>query len=255
MNKFILTLGFLLLYSIVYSQKEIIIEGRIVADSIENSRINILNITKNIGTTNSDLGEFEIEVQENDILLFSSVQYENVRIKISEENITQKFIRVVLKEKMIDLDEVIVRKIGLTGNLSQDVEEIKTYNYFEGIPTSKSPRLTSIGRKHSAASGGGIDPLLNMISGRKQMLEKATENEQLASDVQEGIDAIDSSFFIHELQLPEEEIINFVYYCASSPIYRKLIKNNNYLDLVEFFKEKAPAFQELRGIKPVTNNE
>ena len=254
MNKFILTLGFLLLYSIVYSQKKIILEGRIVADSIENSRINILNITKNIGTTNSDLGEFKIEVQENDTLLFSSVQYEIVRIKISEKNITQKFLKVVLTEKVIDLNEVIVRKIDLTGNLSRDIEKVKTYNYYEGIPTSKIPRLTLIGRQLFTARDGDIDPLLNMISGRMQMLEKANENEQLTFDVQEGIDAIEPSVFINELQIPEEEIINFVYYCATSPIYRKLIENDNYLDLIELFKEKAHAFQKLREIKLKTVN-
>lgn len=252
MNKFILTIGFLLLYSAVYSQKKIIIEGRIVADSIQNTRINILNITKNIGTTNSDLGEFKIEVQENDTLLFSSVQYENVRIKISEKNITQKFLKVVLTEKVIDLNEVNVRNISLTGNLTRDAEKIKTYNYFEGIPTSKIPKLTSIGRKLYTARDGDIDPLLNFISGRMQMLEKAIENEQLTFDVQEGIDAIESSFFIQELEIPEEEIINFVYYCAASPTYRELIENNSYLDLIELFREKAPEFKNLREIKPAT---
>lgn len=124
-NKLILTLGFLFLCSIVYSQKKILLEGKIVADSLENSRINILNITKNIGTTNSDLGEFKIEVQENDILLFSSVQYDRVQIKISKENITQKFLKVVLTKTVIGLNEVMLRKTGLTGNLSGDIENIK----------------------------------------------------------------------------------------------------------------------------------
>lgn len=254
MNKFILTLGFLLIYAIVHSQQKIILEGRIITDSLENSQINILNLTSNTGTTNSDLGEFTIEVKENDTLLFSSVHYEKVTIIISEEIITQKFLKVVLREKVIDLNEVIVRKMDLTGNLSKDIEKIKTYNYYKGIPTSKKPRLTSLGRKLYTARDGDIDPLLNMISGRMQMLEKAIENEQLTFDVQEGIDAIEYSVFIRELQIPEEEIINFVYYCATSPSYKKLIENNNYLELLELFKEKAPVFREIRGIKPAATS-
>ncbi|MBZ9629746.1 hypothetical protein LB465_03060 [Salegentibacter sp. LM13S] len=255
MNKFILTLGFLLLYSTVYSQEKIILEGRIIADSLENSRINILNITKNIGTTNSDLGEFKIEVQEDDILLFSSVQYERVQIKISKKNIIQKFLKVILTKKVIDLNEVMLSKIGLTGNLSGDIENIKTYDYYEGIPLSKIPRLTSLGRQLYTARDGDIDPLLNMIIGRMQMLEKANENEQLTFDVQEGIDAIEPSVFILEFQIPEEEIINFVYYCATSPIYRKLIENDSYLELIEFFREKAPDYKKLREIKQAASNE
>lgn len=254
MNKFILSLGFLLLYSIAYSQQKIILQGRIVTDSVKNSRINILNITRNTGTTNSDLGEFKIEVQENDTLLFSSVQYEKVQIKISKKHITEKFLKVVLTEKVIDLNEVVVRKIDLTGDLSQDIARIETRNYYEGIPTSKIPRLTLIGRHLFTARDGDIDPLLNMISGRMQMLEKANENEQLTFDVQEGIDAVESSVFIQELQIPQEEIINFVYYCATNRFYKKLIENDNYLDLIELFKEMAPAFLKLREIKPKTVN-
>jgi hypothetical protein len=253
-NKLILTLGCILLCSIVYSQKKILLEGKIVADSLENSRINILNITKNIGTTNSDLGEFKIEVQENDILLFSSVQYDRVQIKISKENIIQKFLKVVLTEKVIGLNEVMLRKTGLTGNLSGDIENIKTYDYYEDIPLSKIPRLTSLGRQLYTARDGDLDPLLNMIIGRMQMLEKANENEQLTFDVQKGIDAIEPSVFILDFQIPEGEIINFVYYCATSRIYRKLIENESYLELIEFFKDKASEFQKFREIEPVTNN-
>ena len=73
-------------------------------------------------------------------------------------------------------------------------------------------------------------------------------------DVQEGIDAIEPSVFILDFQIPEGEIINFVYYCATSRIYRKLIENESYLELIEFFKDKASEFQKFREIEPVTNN-
>jgi len=253
MNKIILAIGFIFLQSIVYSQNKIIIEGKIVADSLENSRINILNITKNIGTTNSDSGEFKIEAQKNDTLLFSSVQYKNIQIKISEDVVAKKFLEVVLIKRFIDLDEIIVKKINLTGNLSQDIEEIKIYDYYKSIPTSKIPRLTHIGKQLYTARDGDIDPLLNMISGRMQMLENAKEIEQLTFDVQEVIEAIDSSVFTEEFQIPEDEIINFVYYCAESLIFRKLVENDQYLDIIKLFSEKASAFRELREIKSISN--
>ena len=255
MNKFIITIGFILIQSIIYSQNKFLLEGRITADSLENSRINIWNISKNIGTTNSDSGEFEIEVQENDTLLFSSIQYENIQIKITKEDIAQNFLQVELTKKIIDLDEVLVKKIDLTGNLSKDIEKIKTYNYYEGIPTSKLPRLTLIGRQLFTAKDGDIDPLLNMISGRMQMLEKANENEQLTIAVKKGINVVESAFFTENLQIPKEEIVNFVYYCATSPMYKSLISNKNYLELIELFKDKAPAFKKIRGIKQAFVND
>lgn len=252
MYKFILLLGFFLIQSMVYSQQKIILEGRIVTDSVESSRINILNITRNTGTTNSDSGEFKIEVQEKDTLVFSSVQYEKVQIEISEENIKNKFLIVELTDKVIDLNEVIVNKIDLTGNLSKDIEKFKTYDLYKGIPTSKIPRLTPIGRQLFTARDGDIDPLLNRISGRMQMLEKANENEQLTMHVQKGIDVVENSFFTDILQIPNEEIINFVFYCARRPLYKELILNNNFLELIDLYKEMAPAFKKNREIKPKT---
>ena len=253
MNKIILAIGFIFLQSIVYSQDKIIIEGKIVADSLENSRINILNITKNIGTTNSNSGDFKIEVQKNDTLLFSSVQYENIELEVSEADIARRFLKVILKKRIIDLDEIIVKKFNLTGNLNQDIEKIKIYDYYKSIPTSNTPRLTHIGRQLYTARDGDIDPLLNMISGRLQMLENAKKIEQLTFDVQEVMDAIDSSVFTDEFQIPEDEIINFVYYCAESSSFKKLVENDQYLDLIELFRKKASAFRELREIKLISD--
>lgn len=247
MNRTNLTLWFLILSSVVYAQQgNIIIEGQILADSLEGAKINIVNISQEIGTTNSELGAFKIEVHENDTLLFSSVQFEEVIVRVSEEHITQKYIEVILIKSVIDLNEVNLSNISLTGDLARDTEGINTYNYYEGIPTSKLPRLTSIGRKLYTARDGDIDPLLNYLSGRMQMLEKAIENEQLTFDVQKGIDALEFAFFTQELQIPEEEIINFVYYCAASPSYQELIQNNNYLGVIELFKEKVSEFKDLK---------
>ncbi len=253
MNKIIFAIGFIFLQSFVYSQDQIVIEGKIVADSLENSRINILNITKNTGTTNSDSGDFKIEVQKNDTLLFSSVQYENLQIMVSEDDIANRFLEVILKKRIIGLDEIILKNINLTGNLNQDIEKFKIYDYYKSIPTSKIPRLTHIGRQLYTAKDGDIDPLLNMISGRMQMLENAKEIEQLMFDVQEVIDAIDSSVFTDEFHIPEDEIINFVYYCAESSRFKILVEKDQYLDLIELFRKKASGFRELREIKSIAD--
>jgi len=254
MSKFILTLSFLFICSLGYSQEEIILQGKFVADSLDNTRINIINSTQKIGTTNSDLGEFSIKVKENDTLIFSSVQYETITLIISEKNISQKFLKIKLTEKVVDLDEVQISNIELTGNLLQDIDGIKTFNFYENIPVSNKPKLTSIGRKLFTAKSGFLDPILNKISGRTQMLEKANNNEQLTFDVQKGMDAIDETIFINLLKIPKEEVKNFLYYCASNSIYRKLIAQNNYLEILKLFQEQAPEFLKSRGLKPAANN-
>ena len=254
MSKFILTISFLFICSLGYSQEEIILEGKILADSLDNTRINIFNLTQKTGTTNSDLGKFSIKVKENDTLIFSSVQYETVSLRISKKNISQKFLTIKLIEKVVYLDEVLLRNIELTGNLTQDIDRIKTFNFYENIPVSYKPKLTSIGRKLFTAKNGALDIVINTISGRLQMLEKANKNEQLTLDVQKGIDAIDDTIFINWLKIPKEEIKNFVYYCASNSIYRKLIAQNNYLEILKLFQKHAPEFLKLRELKPAAKD-
>jgi hypothetical protein len=254
MSKFILTLSFLFICSLGYSQEEIILEGKLVADSLDNTRINIINSTQKIGTSNSDSGEFSIKVKENDTLILSSVQYETITLIISKKNILQKFLKIKLSEKVVDLDEVQISNIELTGNLKQDINGIKTFNFYQNIPLSNKPKLTSIGRKLFTAKSGFLDPILNKISGRTQMLEKANKNEQLTLDVQKGMYAIDDTIFINLLKIPKEEVKNFLYYCASNSIYRKLIAQNNYLEILKLFQEQAPEFLKSRGLKPAANN-
>lgn len=68
-----------------FAQEEIILKGKIKADALEETTIHIINITKKTGTVNAASGDFQISVQENDTLLFSSIQYENLEVLISRD--------------------------------------------------------------------------------------------------------------------------------------------------------------------------
>ena len=50
-------------------------QGQIIADSIGFTQVNIVNLTQEIGTVNNTKGEFIIDAEEGDKIMFSSVQY------------------------------------------------------------------------------------------------------------------------------------------------------------------------------------
>lgn len=240
-----------------FSQERENLEGKILADKLDGAAINILNLTTGMGTTNDDAGAFEVAVRVQDTLLFSSVQYESREIIITEELLKKAFLSVYLVEKMNELGEVNISNIGLSGNLMQDLENIEIVDQGDfGFALPKKPRLTSIERKLETSSGiqkdkkgqeaalvtVSLDGILNRLNGRIEMLQKAKENEEQSKLVDQGIEAVPLSYFVEDLKIPEEQILNFVHYCAENPNFPKLLPDSKRFELMDYYRKKAEEF-------------
>ncbi|WP_423818014.1 hypothetical protein V5739_09720 [Salinimicrobium sp. TIG7-5_MAKvit] len=225
----------------VFSQEVTILKGKISADSLDGSSINIINLTKDICTTNLPSGEFEIKVSEMDTLIFSSLQYQTLEMVITPEVLQESFLNVELIGKLNELDEVIISNIDLTGSLNRDLSQIKTYNQADfGFPLKKS--LTPLERQMHRAKSTAISWAFNTLNGTMDKLEKYEKIEKLKAIVQEGMEAVPRLFFIEDLGIPEEHVVNFVYYCAENPNFYILLRPEKRFDLIEYYQMKAPKY-------------
>ena len=230
-----------------YSQEAVLLKGQIIADSLEGSFINIVNLSQETGVVNNEQGKFEIEVQENDTLYFSSVQYEAREVIITRDILQQGLLEVRLFHLMNQLAEVQISDVKLTGNLERDLANIKTFNQLDvGIPYPTRPRLTSVERKLFTASSTSLDLLLNLLNGKVKMLKKARENQQLAGLVDKGMNSLPLSIYVEELEIPEEHVINFVCFCAEDPAFKSLVYQENPLELLEYYQSKVQFYLEKR---------
>lgn len=210
---------------------------------MDGSLINIINVTRQTGTTNSASGEFEILVSVNDVLKFSSVQFKTAEVKISEELFQLEFLEVGLEENLNELGVVNISNINLSGNLEQDLEQMEVFSQANvGFAFSRKPAQTLISRKFNSATNSSLILLINTLNGRIKMLKKAREYMKFDASVDKGIEIVPTEFFVAELGIPEEEIVNFVYFCAESPGYRELISSGKHLDLLEIYYRIAPIF-------------
>ncbi len=231
-------------------------QGKILTPEEEISAINIINLTSERGTTNNKSGGFEIEVAVNDTLLFSSVQYELREIVVTKEVLKKAFLTVLLVEKIDELNEVSISDIDLSGNLATDIENIPTLTQADlGFPMNDFPRPTSIERKLKTASNVStssrynppgnlnvsLDGIINSINGKTAMLQKAAANEDLSQTVDAGVAALPLSFFT-DLDIPEDRIRDFVYFCAEDRRFYSLLPEAKRFELVEFYQAKAPEF-------------
>lgn len=226
-----------------FGQEQIKLKGIVTADSLEGIAINIINLSQKRGTTNTESGLFEIEVKENDTLQFSSVQYELFQVVITPNILNEQFLAVHLRENINQLNEVKISNSILTGNLRQDISNVVIFSQKDiGFPLSSKKPLTPIERKLISARAGPLITLLNTLNGTLEMLNKAKENEVLSIIVKQGVEIFSTALFVKDFNIPEERIIDFVYFCARNEKYEDLLKSKNRLELLEYFQQEAKEY-------------
>lgn len=233
------------------AQESKLLKGQIITDSLPASNIHVVNLSLKEGITSDESGGFYIRAGINDSILFSSVQFQNriIRVKKEQFDAGQFEIRLFLARN--ELDEVRISDLKLSGVLDKDVGRIEIFDRTKfGIPYTKNG-LTQTERKLYTAttSPGGIplDLILNTINGRIKMLKKVKANDELSAAVSRALERFGKGFFETELQIPDKEVVNFLYYCARDERFSTLNKSGNDLELIDLFREKVKSFREWRG--------
>lgn len=183
--------------------KEVEIHGKINADSSSVEAVNIVNSRTSKSTVSDKSGSFSLFVKEGDLLVFSAVNLVTLRRRINSQDLMLDVVKIQMSLKNIPLKEVIINE-----NLHITAENL-------GIIPYGQKKYTSAERKmYTATSGGGIDGLLNTISGRKKMLKKeiVVEGKEMALSRLEYL--FEDEYYIEELKIPQDYIRGFQYYCV-----------------------------------------
>ena len=136
------------------------IHGVIRVDSTLVEGVNVVNENTKKSTSSDKSGNFVVFLKEGDVLVFSAVNLEPLKRRISAEDLSLSLLVVKMEAKEIELKEVIVNdNYGITAeNLGIVPHGQKTYTPAE--------------RKVYTATSTSVDKILNGISGRTAMLKK-----------------------------------------------------------------------------------
>lgn len=252
MKKTHLIILFILFGMNASSQEEVVLKGKLLIDSVQGSNIHIVNLTKKTGTVTNSSGHFSLPVRQNDTLLFTSVQYIKKEIVIDEEIFRNPYLEIVLTEELNELEEVNISNISLSGNLSRDISELKTFNKYDlgvklntrTLPTPEERRLYTA--THAAGGILSVDMLINTLSGRLKRLKNEKEIADLTQLVKNGMLSLPETFFTENLNLPEEDVVNFLYYCAENSNLNAWLKDENDLQLMEYFERMAKEYKNFK---------
>lgn len=244
MQKSYFLLLFIFIPFLQYGQESKTIKGQIVTDNLDSLPIHIINITQGTGTVSSDDGGFNIKVRLKDSLLFSSLQYKNKTIVISPTVYSSGYLKLNLESEINELDEVKLHK--LSGNLATDISSIKTFDLGSlGLPISDKPNPTIIDRKIMSMSNA-MDPvglIYGAISGENKKLKLARENYKQERFVYKIMEILPEDFYRLELGLKENEILEFLYYCASDVNLKNLVRANDSLGLMEYLQSRIQDYR------------
>ncbi len=233
--KITLQLVLFFLVQVTFGQTEKIqeIRGKISADSVLVDRVNVVNLTTEKATVSDAKGFFVLPVKIGDIIVFTAVNLETLRKKIDLQDLSKEFIAIQMIPKSIILKEVVVNESSITA------ESLGIIPYGQKKYTPAERKL------YTATSGGGIDGLLNAISGRKAMLKKeiaVEKKEQLLA----RIDVLfEDKYYTETLKIPSEYIKGFQYYCVDDVPFANALNTKNKTLVMFLIVKLAETYNEI----------
>ncbi|RKS43419.1 hypothetical protein BC962_2975 [Gillisia mitskevichiae] len=249
-----------------FGQENTQLRGIVSAPFLEEASIHIINSTQQTGTVNSDSGSYQILVRENDELLFSSIQYKNVTIRITSEMIKTGVLNIELEEDLNVLAEVNISNITLTGNINTDIAQIPIVrdlpvNFSIGDINNmifesdindpqKAPLNLALGQRPGLPGGdvlGIIGLLLSPILPDPKPPEikldfnKYKNNSDVIAHLRE---LFDEKFFTVTLAIKKDFIDDFIYFANDNGLGVILVKSKNQLSLIEFLLEQSKTYNK-----------
>ena len=215
-NKTILFL-FLFLAQISFGQtsgaKEIL--GQVFEQSSFAEGVNIINNATQITTVTDASGMFSIAVKEGDVLVFSSVNLEPLKHRITVDDLNLPSLAIKMTAKQIELKEVVVNE-----NAGINAENL-------GIVPHGQKTYTPAERKLYTAKSTSVDKLVNAISGRTSMLKKEVNVEKKEMLFRKLEYLFEENYYIDRLRISPEDIKGFQLYCVEDSEFAVSLNTKN----------------------------
>lgn len=237
-----------------YSQPKArrVVTAQIVADSLDVSNVTVLNLNSKIHAISDAQGKFTIYAAENDTLQFSSIAFNSRKIVLSESDLELDMIKIRLRGAVNQLEEVIVYRVKLSGDLAFDSKKIKIRASF--VPESselvspdykRGEKLVNTSMPTIESSLTGLDfgrmgaTVIGWLKKPKTKVEKPyITNETFFELVRQRFSYY---FFTETLKIEHDQIGLFLSFC-DTPEGNLLLDPKKEFELTDFLIKKSAEF-------------
>ena len=239
--KFVVFFLFLIV-QISFSQTETIYKGKILCNNFPIENIEIINLNSEKSVFSNSAGEFSMDANAKDILVFASKIYEVKRITIQPENLNNSLQIISLIKKPEELKEVIVTKIkwhhiGSDKNASSQIDLDKKQSQI------KNPFIYD----------GSITNGMDFIKIGKLIIDLFKKDKEVTKRQAPEIpfNELAKNTFYEEyctktLKLKSDEIALFLQFCDADPKSKMVAKNYNTLEMMDFLFRKSKEFKIIK---------
>ncbi len=231
------------------------VQGRINVESDEKEGITVYNQNTNKGTTTDENGVFKIEVAVNDVVGFGALQFQDFTIIISDKIIASKQMSVRLVEDVNKLDEVIVLPYDLSGDLTADLDAVRTYNVDMDEVYKGEEDFDDYDMERDEKSRIEYDPVidenrftngLNFVSLYNSFFKKKNKSKNNNEKFRETISPIEKryspEFLNTHFKIPTDLSEAFIDFVEEKDYDRSLLELKNEIQLLEFLNQQSQLF-------------
>lgn len=234
------TLVFLLFFSFYVFSQDKILSGTVVNDNtlLPLWNINVVNINLVRGAITDAKGNFSIPANLNDILLVSSVGFQSIEVKVTNDWIKNNSNKIHLTEKAYALEEVVIPPYDLTGYLEVDsklIPEKENYYYnIAGLESRYEGGENSPGAfgRVMASISNPADMLYNFFGKKPKELKKLRElkkDENLRNLLQTKYDR-ETIYLL--LGLDKKKLAEILERCSYSDTFAQTANDLQILDAI-----------------------
>lgn len=189
--------------------------GQIFEQSTSVEAVNIINNNTQVTAVSDANGMFSIVVKEGDVLVFSAVNLEGFKRRITAEDMNSALLKIKMTAKEVELKEVVVNE-----NANINAENL-------GIIPAGQKKYTPAERKVYTATSTSVDKLLNGISGRTAMLKKEVLVEKKEALYRKIEYLFDENYYTDRLKISAQDIKGFQLYCIEDPEFAVSLDSKN----------------------------
>ncbi|QLC66073.1 carboxypeptidase-like regulatory domain-containing protein [Flavobacterium sp. LPB0248] len=189
--------------------------GKVVEHSTPIEGVNIINNTTQAATVSDSEGNFLLMAKEGDVLVFSAVNLEPQKRRITVEDLYPNTLVVKMEVKEVELKEVVVNE-----NANITAENL-------GIIPYGQKKYTPAERKVYTATSTSVDKLLNAISGRTAMLKKEVNVEKKEMLFRKLEYLFEENYYTDRLKIPVDDIKGFQLFCMDDADFAVSLNTKN----------------------------
>ncbi|WP_291869471.1 carboxypeptidase-like regulatory domain-containing protein [Maribacter sp.] len=243
MKKTLTILAFLIVaISFAQDNSRTILRGKVLYRDISVPNENVINSTSERATITNDNGEFSILVKQGDELVFTAINYQLMVVTITAEILKKNRLVVEVKEKVTELEEVIVTPEDQERFLAMKNEKFKEIEY-------EIDRSTEVENVAMAREVRGMQDGLNFVNIFRAMFKSSEKNKEDESAPKLKVSQVlrqvyDDQFFVSDLKLPQDKINEFLFYCDTRMPAKTLLKKENEFQLIDALVSHSKTFLE-----------